>query len=121
MNMEIIIVIFFSLLFEFILDTGERRKKIVILTHNDFILWKQFYIMFFSIIYFNFLAYHCSYCSRSFSQSNDLTKHIRSHVGLNMYRCHCGASFRLQTELRKHSYTHYNQNEPIKSIDEQKQ
>lgn len=73
-------------------------------------------------IYSNFSAYVCSYCPRSFSQSNDLTKHIRSHVGENMYRCdQCGESFRLQTELRKHSYTHYNKDDPDSVKAEQSQ
>lgn len=67
------------------------------------------------MLLFHFTAYICSYCPRSFSQSNDLTKHMRSHIGQNMYRCHCGASFRLQTELRKHSYTHYNKDKSITS------
>lgn len=86
--------------------TGERRRFSIGIDNSNRVASKL--IFFYSL----FSAYLCSYCPRSFSQSNDLTKHIRSHVGTNMYQCHCGASFRLQTELRKHSYSHYNKEEP---------
>lgn len=59
-------------------------------------------------MFFPFSAYKCKFCDRAFSQSNDLTKHTRTHVGENMYRCpECPKAFRLQTELRNHSFEHY--------------
>lgn len=55
-----------------------------------------------------FPAYKCKYCERAFAQSNDLVKHLRSHVGTNTYQCdQCSIAFRLQSELREHAKSHY--------------
>lgn len=57
---------------------------------------------------FPFLAHKCQYCERAFTQSGDLNKHLRLHVGENTYKCNlCDKSFRLQMDLRKHSYEHF--------------
>lgn len=54
------------------------------------------------------IAYKCKYCDRGFAQSNDLVKHLRSHVGENTYQCqNCPRAFRLHSELREHSKTHF--------------
>lgn len=53
-------------------------------------------------------AYKCEYCDRAFTQSGDMKKHLRLHVGQFPYQCtECSESFRLQTELRNHSFQHY--------------
>lgn len=53
--------------------------------------------------------YKCQFCDRSYSQSNDLVKHSRTHLGTdNLYQCdHCEESFRLLTELRSHYQIHF--------------
>lgn len=66
----------------------------------------------------SFTAYKCKYCERAFAQSNDLVKHLRSHVGVNTYQCViCPQSFRLYNELREHGKIHFQQGaiEGIKS------
>lgn len=57
---------------------------------------------------FSFPAYKCKYCDRAFAQSNDLVKHLRSHIGENTYQCsQCPKAFRLYSELREHGKTHF--------------
>lgn len=59
---------------------------------------------FFSII----LAHQCEYCSQRYRYSGDLNKHLRLHLGENIYKCpDCPKDFRLPQELRQHSYEHY--------------
>ena len=51
--------------------------------------------------------YKCTYCERSFAQSNDMVKHMKTHVGSNPYQCdRCDASFRLLVDLRNHYKEH---------------
>lgn len=60
-----------------------------------------------------YLAFKCTYCERRYTQSADLNKHLRTHVGINTYKCDidsCEKSFRLLRELRKHISEHYQQN-----------
>lgn len=64
---------------------------------------------------FKFLlpAYKCNFCVRAFAQSNDLVKHLRSHVGTNTYQCaECELAFRLQSELKEHIKIHYVNEQP---------
>jgi uncharacterized Zn-finger protein len=54
--------------------------------------------------------YVCSFCQRSYAQSNDLVKHMRIHVGQNTYKCefeNCTAAFRLHGSLKEHLLLHY--------------
>ncbi|XP_053668348.1 zinc finger protein 845-like [Anopheles marshallii] len=56
--------------------------------------------------------YKCTYCDRSFAQSNVLVKHMRTHIGDNPYQCdRCDASFRLLKDLRNHFKEHYVESE----------
>lgn len=58
-----------------------------------------------------FSAHKCDHCDRRFTQSGDLNKHLRSHLGEKTYQCECGEKFRLQIELRKHSYQHFQESQ----------
>uniref|UniRef100_A0A182Y9L7 Uncharacterized protein n=1 Tax=Anopheles stephensi TaxID=30069 RepID=A0A182Y9L7_ANOST len=52
--------------------------------------------------------FKCTYCDRSFAQSNDMVKHMKIHVGSNPYQCdRCDATFRLLSDLRNHYKEHY--------------
>lgn len=69
---------------------------------------------------FLYLAFKCTYCDRRYTQSADLNKHLRQHVGQNTYKCgHCDQSFRLLRELRKHTTEHYLEDVAIKGTDTQ--
>lgn len=56
----------------------------------------------------SFAACKCPHCGRAYSQSGDLNKHLRTHVGENIYKCSvCEMTFRLPWDLRRHSFEHY--------------
>lgn len=55
-----------------------------------------------------FLAFTCEFCAKRYAHKGDLTKHLQTHLGNNIYKCdECGKGFRLLVDLRKHSYEHY--------------
>lgn len=66
--------------------------------------------------------YKCTYCDRAFTQSNDLTLHIRRHTGDKPYVCGiCGDRFIQGTALAAHRrmqghYEEVNQPTPFSSI-----
>lgn len=55
--------------------------------------------------------YICSHCNKAYSQSNDLMKHLRTHLGPNVYKCDIGdclEAFTTFSKLRNHKQIHYN-------------
>lgn len=89
--------------------TGEKRKNFITFFKNSQSSLKSNKSLF--SYQFNYLAFKCTYCDRRYTQSADLNKHLRTHVGTNTYKCDtCDKSFRLLRELRKHTSEHYLQN-----------
>lgn len=65
-------------------------------------------ITLFISLFHSITAHKCQQCDMAFTQSGDLHKHRRLHFGDNMYHCDvCDKWFRLQKELRHHSFEHY--------------
>lgn len=84
------------------------RKTYKIHTHIAYVFSMDTFKHF---LHFIFAAFKCEYCDRAFTQSGDLNKHLRSHIGEKTYQCECGEKFRLQIELRKHSYQHFQESQ----------
>lgn len=68
--------------------------------------------MLFSRDVINFLiiltAFNCDYCPQTYKYKSDLIKHLRTHLGEEVYKCEeCPRRFKFSIELRKHSYEHY--------------
>lgn len=47
--------------------------------------------------------YKCPHCDRAFTQSNDLTLHVRRHTGEKPFSCVCGERFITNSLLQHHS------------------
>lgn len=61
--------------------------------------------------------YPCQYCGKAYTQSNDLIKHLRTHLGPNVYKCDiddCSEAFPKFTELKNHKVEHFNVSEILK-------
>jgi KRAB domain-containing zinc finger protein len=57
--------------------------------------------------------HQCEYCEMAYAQKNDLIKHMKIHVGDDIYRCTidgCLEGFRLQADLKRHYAVHYLKN-----------
>lgn len=82
------------------MHTGERRNYICL--YNS-LYCKNYHLSIF------LAAYVCEYCpDRKYRQKGDLTKHLQTHFGSNIYRCDsCEKAFRLFDDLKKHSFEHY--------------
>lgn len=56
----------------------------------------------------NFPVNQCPYCDKTYKYIGDLNKHLREHLGENIYKCkECPAEFKRPLDLRKHSFDHY--------------
>lgn len=49
--------------------------------------------------------YKCPHCDRAFTQSNDLTLHVRRHTGDKPFLCYCGERFITNSLLQQHRRT----------------
>ncbi|PAV90394.1 hypothetical protein WR25_06546 [Diploscapter pachys] len=53
--------------------------------------------------------FQCNYCMRSFSRSDHLTTHVRSHTGEKPFACNlCGRKFARSDERKRHMKVHKN-------------
>lgn len=54
--------------------------------------------------------FQCSYCEKAYAQSNDLKKHLRVHLGPNIFKCDiddCTEAFPKLVQLKSHKMLHY--------------
>lgn len=59
---------------------------------------------------FLLIAFKCEYCDRKYAYKGDLTKHLRTHLGDNIYKCAvCDEGFQWKKDLNRHSNEHYKQ------------
>lgn len=83
------------------------EKNVILLnTANKSIFFSSKFLMYVFVGFFT--AFKCTYCDARYTQSADLNKHLRKHIGPNTYKCdRCDKSYRLLRELRKHASEHY--------------
>lgn len=52
--------------------------------------------------------FQCQYCSAAYKHKGDLTKHMRGHLGDDLYQCpECPKRFRTPFDRQIHTYEHY--------------
>lgn len=64
--------------------------------------------------------FQCQHCDKAYAQSNDLCKHLRTHLGPNIYKCDiegCSEAFSKFGELKLHKQEHFVTNDMIE-VDE---
>lgn len=62
--------------------------------------------------FFGFVGFECEICQQAYKYKGDLSKHMRLHLGDDMYKCpSCPKRFRIPYELERHKYEHYTPSE----------
>lgn len=92
--------------------TGEKRNTIYCIYFIFFskFIENSFFLCFPKICLF--VAYVCEYCDRRYAYQQDFKKHLRIHVGDNIYKCEtCGKGFLLHQHLKEHLLEHYKENQ----------
>ena len=55
-------------------------------------------------------SHQCEVCQKSFYNTSDLTRHMRTHSGVKPYVCpFCDKRFATKSDLKKHQATHSNE------------
>lgn len=87
--------------------TNEKRKMAIY--NFSFATTSISYMYIIHIFCFLLLAFICEICpDKKYKYKGDLNKHMRTHLGENMYQCNlCDENFRLDWQLKRHSFVHY--------------